>query len=204
MSFDKPDDLHSRDTALARLLAEALKSQSKPAGHGRDSACPDAEVLAAYAEQGLAEEETARWENHFADCDRCQRIIAVLAASGEELAEAEVETLGSLAAASSTARTPVAQNAATRWTVIWRRPVFWRWLVPVAGIASAAALWLALRQTAPPESLSAQKIATRSEAPQNEIVPGTTAARSAKPDDSQIAIRKRHRRILQSLQGKKR
>jgi len=186
MSFDKPDDLHSRDTALARLLAEALKSQSKPAGHGRDSACPDAEVLAAYAEQGLAEEETARWESHFADCDRCQRIIAVLAASGEELAEAEVETLGSLAAASSTARTPVAQNAATRWTVIWRRPVFWRWLVPVAGIASAAALWLALRQTAPPESLSAQKIATRSEAPQNEIVPGTTA-RSAKPDDTRIA-----------------
>src|ERR1700719_526578 len=186
MSFDKPDDLHSRDTALARLLAEALKSQSKPAGHGRDSACPDAEVLAAYAEQGLAEEETARWENHFADCDRCQRIIAVLAASGEELAEAEVETLGSLAAASSTARTPVAQNAATRWTVIWRRPVFWRWLVPVAGIASAAALWLALRQMAPPESLSAQKIATRSEAPQNEIVPGTTA-RSAKPDDTRIA-----------------
>ncbi len=56
MSFDKPGDLHSRDTALARLLAEALKSQSKPAGHGRDSACPDAEVLAAYAEQGLAEE----------------------------------------------------------------------------------------------------------------------------------------------------
>ena len=186
MSFDKPDDLHSRDTALARLLAEALKSQSKPAGHGRDSACPDAEVLAAYAEQGLAEEETARWESHFADCDRCQRIIAVLAASGEELAEAEVETLGSLAAASSTARTPVAQNAATRWTVIWRRPVFWRWLLPVAGIASAAALWLALRQMAPPESLSAQKIATRSEAPQNEIVPGTTA-RSAKPDDTRIA-----------------
>ena len=186
MSFDKPDDLHSRDTALARLLAEALKSQSKPAGHGRDSACPDAEVLAAYAEQGLAEEETARWESHFADCDRCQRIIAVLAASGEELAEAEVETLGSLAAASSTARTPVAQNAATRWTVIWRRPVFWRWLLPVAGIASAAALWLALRQMGPPESLSAQKIATRSEAPQNEIVPGTTA-RSAKPDDTRIA-----------------
>src|SRR4029077_426845 len=90
------------------------------------------------------------------------------------------------AAASSTARTPVAQNAATRWTMIWRRPVFWRWLVPVAGIASAAALWLALRQTPPPESLSAQKIATRSEAPQNEIVPGTTA-RSAKPYDTQIA-----------------
>jgi len=187
MSFDKPDDLHSRDTALARLLAEALKSQSKPAGHGRDSACPDAEVLAAYAEQGLAEEEAARWESHFADCDRCQRIIAVLAASGEELADAEVETLGSLAAASSTARTPVAQNAATRWTMIWRRPVFWRWLVPVAGIASAAALWLALRQTPPRETLSAQKIATTSAAPQNEIVPGTKAARSAKSDDTEIA-----------------
>jgi hypothetical protein len=187
MSFDKPDDLHSRGTALARLLAEALKSQSKPAGHGRDSSCPDAEVLAAYAEQGLAEEETARWENHFADCDRCQKIIAVLAASGEELAEAEIETSGSLAAASSTARTPVAQNAATRWTMIWRRPVFWRWLVPAAGMASAAVLWLALRQTPPREALSAQKIATTSEAPPKKIAPEATAARSARPDGTQIA-----------------
>jgi len=187
MSFDKPDDLHSRDTALARLLAEALKSQSKPAGPGRDSACPDAEVLAAYAEQGLAEEETARWENHFADCDRCQTIIAVLAASGKELVEAEVEKLGSLAAASSTARAPVAQNATTWWTMIGRRPVVWRWLVPVAGMASAAVLWVALRQTPPRETLSAQKISTTSAAPQNKIAPGATAARSAKPDDTQIA-----------------
>lgn len=187
MSFDNPDDLHSRDTALARLLAEALKSQAKPGGHGRDSACPDAEVLAAYAEQGLAEEETARWQSHFADCARCQKIIAVLGASGEELAEAEVEKLGSLAAASSTARTRVAQNAATRWTMIWRRPVFWRWLVPVAGMASAAALWLALRQTPPRGALSAQKIASTDEAPQNKIAPEAAAAPSARPEGTQIA-----------------
>src|SRR5438309_6313242 len=95
-----PDDLHSRDTALARLLAEAL-SRSKSAQIEQRSGCPDAELLAAYAEHGLAEEETARWESHFADCSRCQKIIALLAASGDKLTGAEVERLGNLAAASS-------------------------------------------------------------------------------------------------------
>src|SRR5215470_5625775 len=103
MSFDTPDNPDSRGTALARLLAQALQSQVKPAGHA-SSACPDAEALAAYADQGLAEEETARWESHFADCNRCQKISAVLAAGSEELTGAEVEKLGTLAAASSAPR----------------------------------------------------------------------------------------------------
>jgi hypothetical protein len=187
MSFDTPEDPRSRDTALARLLAEALKSQSKSAGHAKSTACPDAEVLATYAEHGLAEEETARWESHFADCDRCQKIISVLAASGEELAKAEVERLGNLAAASSAAREPVVRNTPPLWVVIWRRPAFWRWLVPAVGMASAAALWFALRQVPPREALSSQKIAATSGAPQNRIDQGTTAASSAKPDETQMA-----------------
>jgi hypothetical protein len=187
MSFDTPEDPRSRDTALARLLAEALKSQSKSAGHAKSTACPDAEVLATYAEHGLAEEETARWESHFADCDRCQKIISVLAASGEVLAKAEVERLGNLAAASSAAREPVVRNTPPPWVVIWRRPAFWRWLVPAVGMASAAALWFALRQVPPREALSSQKIAATSGAPQNRIDQGTTAASSAKSDETQMA-----------------
>ena len=181
MSFNTPDDPRSRDARLARLLAEALKSQS---GRREISACPDAEVLATYADHGLAEQETARWESHFADCDRCQQIIAVLAASGEELTEAEVEKLGSLAAA-SVARGPVARNAATPWMMIWRRPALFRWLVPAAGLASAA-LWFALRQAPPPQALSSQKTAATTGAPQNETAPGSAAA-SAKSDETQIA-----------------
>lgn len=188
MSFDTPDDPHSRDTALARLLAEALKSQSKPAGHTKLSECPDAEVIATYAEHGLAEEETARWEIHFADCDRCQKIIAVLAASGEELTRAEVENLGTLAAASSAAREPVVvANAATRWMSIWRRPAMWRWLVPAVGMASVAALWLALRQTPRSETTDSQRIVATATAPQNGIGQRDTTTPSAKPDETQMA-----------------
>lgn len=185
MSVDTPGDPRSRDTALARLLAEALKSRSKSADHAEISACPDAAVLAAYADHGLAEEETVRWESHFADCDRCQKIIAVLAASGEELTPAEVEKLGSLAAASVPSE-PVPRSKVAPWIAIWRRPVLWRWLIPAAGLASAA-LWFALRQAPPRESLTAQKIETRSEAPQRDTAQGTAADSSAKSDETQIA-----------------
>jgi len=181
-----PDDSHLRDTALARLLAEALKAQSKSVGDVTISACPDAEILATYAEHGLAEEETARWESHFADCSRCQKIIAVLAASDEELTGPEVERLGNLAAASSPAREPVLRKAAW-WSLIWRRPVLWRWLVPAAGLASAAGLWLALHQAPPRETLSAQKIAATTEAPRNGAPEAVTGTSSAKPDETQIA-----------------
>ncbi|PYU20108.1 MAG: hypothetical protein DMG30_22290 [Acidobacteria bacterium] len=184
MSFDTPDDPHSRDTRLARLLAEALRSRSKDAAGLETSACPDAEVLATYADHGLAEEETPHWESHFADCDRCQKIIAVLAASGEKLTESEVERLGSLAAAASASRQPVARKAAKPWKMIWRRPALWRWLVPAAGLASAA-LWFALRQPPPRQALSSQKTAATNGAPQSEAS-GSTAV-SAKADETQIA-----------------
>lgn len=183
------DDPHSRDTALARLLAEAL-SPSKSGRSKQSSACPDAEILATYSEHGLTEEETARWQSHFADCGRCQKIIAVLAASGDDLTDAEVERLGNLAAASSASsavRRPVVGNSAPWWKSFWRGPALWRWLVPVAGMASAAGLWFALHQAAPRETLSSQKIPATTEAPQNGAAQGDTAASSAKPDETQIA-----------------
>ena len=183
-----PDDPHSRDTALARLVAEALlRSKSRQADH--NSACPDAEVLASYAEHALTEEETARWESHFADCSRCQKIIAVLAANDDERNYAELERLGNLAAASSepsAARRPAPANAAGWWRSLWRPPV-WRWLVPVAGMASAAGLWFALHQAPSRETLSSQKIAATAEAPQNGAAQGETAASSSKSDETQIA-----------------
>lgn len=184
MSFDKPGDPHARDAALARLLAETLRSRSASGVQG--SACPDAEVLAAYSEHGLAQEETARWESHFVDCHRCQKIIAVLAASGEELAEAEVERLGSLAAASSVARQPVARNTAEPKVMIRRRPTLWRWLVPAVGMASAVALWFALHPMLPNQAPSSQRIAATG-VPQNGVAQGATAASSAKPGETQVA-----------------
>jgi hypothetical protein len=184
MSSDTPGDPRSRDTALARLLAEALKARSNPADRAGSSACPDAEILAAYADHGLAEDEAVRWESHFADCERCQKVIAVLAASGEELTPAEVQKLGTVAAASD-ARESATRGTVAPWLAIWRRPVLWRWLVPAAGLASAA-LWFALRQAPTREVLTTQKIETRSDAPQRDAAQGA-AASSAKSDESQVA-----------------
>jgi hypothetical protein len=180
MSFDMPDDPHSRDTALARLMAEAL-SRSESGRTKQSSACPDAEVVAAYAEHGLTEAETARWEGHFADCSRCQKIIAVLAAADD----AGVERLSNIAAASPAppaARRSAAGNPAAWSSSLWRKPAVWRWLVPVAGMASAAGLWFALHQAPPRETLTSQKIGATAEAPQN----GAGAA-PAPSDENQIA-----------------
>ncbi len=93
------------DRALARLLAEALRP---PDGAASESDCPDAGLLAAYADHNLDTIETARWEEHFAGCARCQKILAVLTVSGEEpLSEAEVERFGrKLAAADRGAPAP--------------------------------------------------------------------------------------------------
>ncbi len=185
MSFDKADDSRSRDTAFARLLAEALEAQAKSTGSAESFTCPDAEVLAAYAEHALAEEEMARWEGHFADCDRCQKIIAILAASGEDLTTAEVERLGSLAA-SSVAGESAAQKTVPSWIAIWRRPVLWRWLVPAVGLASAV-LWIALRQAPRQQVLTAQKTAATTGSPQSENQLRLRAMSPEKRDETQIA-----------------
>ncbi len=181
MKFEKTGDAHSRDAALARLLADALKSQSMLAGGATGSACPDAEILAAYAEQGLAKDEAARWESHFADCNRCQKIIAVLAASGEELTEAEIKKFGTLVATSS-ARELGSGTATVR---ISRRPALVRWLAPAIGVAAAVVVWFALRPVLQHEMQDSQRIATIGAAQgSGEAVP---AAPAAKPDETQMA-----------------
>jgi hypothetical protein len=182
MTFDKPGDPHARDTTLARLLAEAFESQSKLAGQPKDSACPDAELLAAYAEQGLAKEEAARWESHFADCSRCQKIIAVLAASGEELTEAEIKKFGSLVATTSARQPAAGATAAT----ISRRPTLVRWLAPVIGVAAAVVVWFALRPVLRREAQDSQRIAATTGISQG-TGQATPAAPAAKQDETQMA-----------------
>src|SRR5512135_69998 len=88
--------IRRREETLARRVGEAL-DQLKPHGAGE---CPDAEVIAAYAEQALAQAESAQWEGHFATCERCRRILRVLAASADTpLAGKEVAHLGELVSA---------------------------------------------------------------------------------------------------------
>src|SRR3984885_13564886 len=132
--------IRRREATLARRMGEAL-DQMNPHGAGE---CPDAEVIAAYAEQALAPAESERWEGHFATCARCRKILRVLAASADmPLAEKEVAELGKLIAG---ARAPVeitprgAERAHPK-RVDWRT----RWLAPALGVAAVLAVWFAMR-----------------------------------------------------------
>ena len=126
--------------SLARRVGEAL-DQMNPHGKGE---CPDAEVIAAYAEQALGPDESAEWEGHFAMCARCRNILRVLAASADTpLAEKEVAQLGKLISA---VRAPVEITKGTggraRLRLLDWRP---RWLAPALGVAAVLAVWFAMR-----------------------------------------------------------
>jgi len=132
--------IRRREEMLARRVGEAL-DQLKTDGAGE---CPDADVIAAFAEQGLGPGESAQWEAHFAVCARCRKILRVLAASADTpLAEKEVARLGELV---STVQAPVeitkgaSDRGRTRF-FDWRM----RWLAPALGVAAVLVVWLAMK-----------------------------------------------------------
>jgi hypothetical protein len=132
--------IRRRDETLARRVGNALDQMN---AHGAGE-CPDAEVIAAYAEQALGPAESAQWEGHFATCARCRKILRVLAASADTpLAGTEVAQLGKRVSA---VREPVeitgrsAQRTRPR-LVDWRT----RWLAPALGVAAVLVVWFAMR-----------------------------------------------------------
>ena len=125
---------------LARRLGDALdQMDSRSAG-----ACPDGEILAAYAEQGLNQTETEKWESHFATCSRCRKILQVLAVSADTpLAEKEVARLGELISVSH-APVEITERVAGRsrpGIAAWRT----RWIAPAIGVAAVLAVWFVMR-----------------------------------------------------------
>ena len=177
------DNPHSRDTALARMLAEALKARGQGGPAGNDSVCPDAEILAAYAERVLTQEEFGRWETHLADCDRCQKILAVLTASADELSDAEVQRLGTIIATSATPH-PVAREH-SKFSAIWHRPQLWGWLVPAVGTVAVVTLWLVIYQTPPKPVMEPQAVSATSDPGRNATHP---APPSTTPNQGSAAV----------------
>jgi hypothetical protein len=140
-SQDKDESkFRRREETLARRMGEAL-DQMNPHGAG---ACPDPEIIAAYAEQALGSAESEQWEGHFAACARCRKILRVLAASADTpLAQKEVAQLGELVSA---VRAPVeitgkSAGRARPRLADWRM----RWLAPALGLAAVLAVWFAIR-----------------------------------------------------------
>ena len=140
MDAQEKDRIRRRDEILARRVGEAL-DRMNPRGAQE---CPDAEIVAAYAEQALGPDDAGKWEGHFAACARCRKILRVLAASEDTpLAGKEVAQLGKLVAE---VRAPVEIAAGS---VNRGRPKFigWsmRWLAPALGVAAVLAVWFAMR-----------------------------------------------------------
>ncbi len=171
-------DIRQREETLARRMGEALDRLNPPAAARRD--CPDAEILAAYAEQALAPAESDQWENHFATCARCRNILRVLSASADTpLAEKEVARLGESVSAVrapieiSKGRAPQAGRSNTR--VDWRT----RWIAPALGAAAVLAVWFAMR---PPWRAMDRDASTTliAQAPKEEVPPNYAPAETDK------------------------
>ena len=151
------------DQAIERLL-RGLQGPPEGGHYGRQSDgkpangdCPDAETLAAFADDTLASVVRREVEAHVADCHRCQMLTAAMARAERAMAAASGET-------ASEGRT-------------WKRRAF-NWLVPAAAAATAVALWVIVpgqrtRLAEAPE-LDRQTVVTEtapgapSEAPANE------------------------------------
>ncbi len=139
-------DPRDKEKALEKLLPSALRATFNPGG----AECPEADLLAAYAERTLSAPEAARWEEHFSTCARCQEVLAVFARSEEAFAaERELQVAAAAGlhgdAAAAASRPASAQEVAPKP----RRLLDWRWLVPAVAAAAAVAVWIAVRPVPP-------------------------------------------------------
>jgi Photosynthesis system II assembly factor YCF48 len=144
-----------RDRRFERALARHFST-----GSG-DSACADAEILAAYYERSLSVEEMTKWKEHIAACARCQEALALVeqsenALTKEEEEQHEPERVGQLAAAAmmprgtGTAQAPAsfATPAKGARSPVWRlRPrAAWSWIVPLGAVAASVIVWVGMHE----------------------------------------------------------
>lgn len=139
-----------RDSALETLLSRRARPGPSTAG------CLDAETMAAYAEGGLSRQALAEAEAHLASCAHCQTVMAAIVSSGEEAAAA-----------------PAIAPERAWWTQF-------RWLMPLAGAAAAAVLWMVVPAGRPARIQETAAPSTSEPRPQ----PSATAP--AAPPDNRI------------------
>jgi hypothetical protein len=120
-----------RDRALETLLRTGANAPQGSAD------CLDAETLAAWVDDELDSRSRARAEAHMASCAHCQAVMATLVRASDDV-------------------TPTGQpdeRPARRW---WHLNI--RWLVPLAGAATAALLWVVVPRPAPQQVTVADEI----------------------------------------------
>jgi photosynthesis system II assembly factor YCF48-like protein len=160
-----------RDQSIERLLRQARPGDPAPPA----DACPDAETLAALADDTLPAALRREVEGHIADCYHCQALTAAIARA-EAPVGASAEAAGDMPA--------------------WRRRAL-NWFVPAAAAATAVALWVLVpgQNTPPPtEPISERQVAEAPPpalpAPSSEVV---TSEPLQIPDDTRADEQTRDR-----------
>jgi hypothetical protein len=128
---------------LDAILRRAMRAQPGPA----TPECADAESLAAYSDKSIAAAERERLESHFADCMRCQVLLA-------DIARAE-----------NSAR--IAESASE---MPWYRR--WRIAIPALAAVAAVVVFISIRRPANDESERDQLVAMA----KNEVAPAMNFA----------------------------
>jgi len=145
--------------SLDAILRRAMHERPGPATPD----CADAESLAAYSDRSLSAPERERLEDHFADCMRCQMLLADIARAGE-----------SARAANAAAQVP------------WYRR--WRVALPALAAAAAVVVFVSMRRSANDQPESDQIAATaKSEAPAAELAAKAPSLAPAGPAAAPVA-----------------
>jgi len=126
--------------------------------------CPDPESLAAYSDRSLAAAARGRLEAHFADCARCQMLLA-------DIVRAEEHAIGARA------------GSETAW---FRR---WRLAIPALAAVAAIVIFIAIRRPGNRELPSVQVVAmAKHEAPLMPAPVPMPASAPAAPAASELAM----------------
>ncbi len=147
-----------REQQFERALTRHLSNASP------DSACPDAETLAAYHDRALSLEEMARWKEHIAGCLHCQESLALVEQTenlpADEWEHQNEPTLVQPLAAPQTMRAdragigreeplspaPLAAAAPASPPRILRPRPPWRWIVPIGALAAGVIAWIGVSE----------------------------------------------------------
>jgi hypothetical protein len=194
-----------REKQFERALSRHFSSASP------DSACPDAEILAAYHERTLSPEEMTQWKDHIASCARCQESLTLVEQTENLPAEDWERTRDLVSQDDVLQRPPVTRAPVLQPTQSYlprrtlspssapsaavaapqvisqpkRRPPL-RWIVPLGAIAAAVIVWIGVGEIRNEQAKKMQsaQIAENRNAPAPQLTLPSSTQQSPALEDS--------------------
>jgi hypothetical protein len=139
------------EQALERHLRRDAADARNEAGahaHGREETgavtCPDAEILAAFHERALSNDEMNATKAHIAECSRCQEMLLQLEATDEIPVQLEaandLKMREPVVSTSKILRAPKDISRRRGFKALW-------WAAPAGAIAAGLLIWFVVRDT---------------------------------------------------------